>query len=335
VLIALGRSPGKTDDIDYLVTYGYRDDRTTPIGEQTGGKARIVIPGQGTITLSETNQIDAAGCSAACYLFKEPGGVCTYTSTSEGNSAFIVFKTNSPNSNVLTYYMPSDKSPKELNEDNGVWKDSGGDELFDIWKIPTAFNYELQITIPYYDKSTMQKSKKVVYITSRKDTPRVVDITYKYILPLKIAYGCILEGTLVLTEEGLRPIETIHIGDRVYSPETGDYAEVVNTWSGFERSDLTELSVNGASVTVTGDHPVFTPGGYVAAKCLKTGDIVLSGQGMLVSVTVKTIPGNNADIAKVYNLDTESNRGFAVGSGTGIWVGTNMMQNEIIANGGK
>jgi hypothetical protein len=332
VLIALGRSPGKTDDIDYLVTYGFRDGPNTPIGEQTGGEARIVIPGQGTITLGETNQIDATGCEATCYLFQNPGGVCKYTTTNEGYSALIDFVTTSPNSNVLNYYMPLDDAPKELNNENGVWRNSKGDELFDLWRQPTAFDYELQITIPYYDKSTSQKSKKEVCITSRKSTPRLVGVTYKYLKPLTIAYGCILEGTLILTEEGLRPIETISIGDRVYSPEAGCYVEVNNTWSGYERSDLTELSAGGVSVKVTGDHPIFTPAGYVSAKLIKTGDTVISGKGRTITVKVTTIGGSGS---KVYNLDTVDNRGYSAGGGDGLWVGTNAKQNEIIANGGR
>jgi hypothetical protein len=147
-----------------------------------------------------------------------------------------------------------------------------------------------------------------------------------------ITCGCILEGTLVSTEEGMRPIETVHIGDKVFSPETGCFVDVINTWSGFERSDLTELTAGGAKVTVTGEHPVFTPRGYVAAKSLKTGDTVLSGQGYIASVTVNKVPGFDA---KVFNLDTEGDKGFSVGSGVAFWVGTNRMQNEVLANGGR
>ncbi|MDR0946165.1 MAG: hypothetical protein LBM87_00255 [Ruminococcus sp.] len=332
VTIALGRSPGKTDDIDYLVKYGYRDSPTSDIGEQTGGKARIVIPGGGTIDIGDGNEIDDSGFEADCLLYQSSGGACKYTSTSEGNVGFIRFKTDSPNSNKLTYYMPSDNAPTELSDNDGVWKNSDGDELFDKWGTPTAFEYVLNMTIPYVNKTTQTSSKKLICITSRKDTPRLVGVTYQYIKPLKIAYGCILEGTLVLTKEGLCPIETVQIGDKVYSPETDSYVDVINTWSGYERSDLTEISAGGVSVTVTADHPIFTPAGYVAAKLLKTGDTVLSGQSIPLSVTTKIVPGYDA---KIYNLDTEGNRGYAAGGGDGLWVGTNQIQNELIAKGGR
>jgi hypothetical protein len=52
----------------------------------------------------------------------------------------------------------------------------------------------------------------------------------------------------------------------------------------------------------------------------------------MASVTVNKVPGYDA---KVFNLDTEGNRGYTVGSGNGLWVGTNSMQNEILANGGR
>jgi hypothetical protein len=143
--------------------------------------------------------------------------------------------------------------------------------------------------------------------------------------------GCILIGTLISTEEGLRPIETVCIGDKVFSPEKGSYVDVINTWSSYERSDLTELSAGGAKVTVTGDHPVFTLAGYISAKLLKTSDTVLSGQCIPLSVTVNQVSGYDT---KVSNLDTEKNKGYTVGGGNGLWIGTNRMQNEIVAKGG-
>jgi hypothetical protein len=143
--------------------------------------------------------------------------------------------------------------------------------------------------------------------------------------------GCILIGTLVSTEEGLRPIETVCIGDKVFSPEIGRFVDVINTLSSYERSDLTELSAGGVNVMVTGDHPVFTPRGYISAKLLKTGDTVLSGQCIPLSVTVNQVSGYNT---KAFNLDTEDDKGFSVGGGNGLWVGTNRMQNEIVAKGG-
>jgi hypothetical protein len=65
---------------------------------------------------------------------------------------------------------------------------------------------------------------------------------------------------------------------------------------------------------------------------LKTGDTVLSGQCIPLSVTVNKVPGYDT---KVFNLDTEGDKGFSAGSGAAFWVGTNSMQNEILANGGR
>ncbi|MDR0914759.1 MAG: HINT domain-containing protein [Oscillospiraceae bacterium] len=148
----------------------------------------------------------------------------------------------------------------------------------------------------------------------------------------KSGCGCIVEGTLVFTEEGLRPIETIRIGDRVFSPERGMYADVINTWTGIEFSDITEISAGSVKVKVTGDHPIFTRAGYVSAKLLKAGELVWSKDGIPCSVTKVTV--SNSEV-KVYNLDTVNDVGYAVGGYEGLWVGTNCKQNEILKKGGR
>ena len=66
---------------------------------------------------------------------------------------------------------------------------------------------------------------------------------------------CFVEGTLVVTEDGDKPIEEIKAGDPVYStdPETGEseYKEVLRTFR--KESDvLIHIFVNGEEIETLG-----------------------------------------------------------------------------------
>ena len=82
---------------------------------------------------------------------------------------------------------------------------------------------------------------------------------------------CFVEGTLVLTEDGEKPIEEIQAGDLVYStdPETGEseYKEVLRTFR--KESDvLIHIFVNGEEIQTTPVHPFWVEDQWVAAKDL-------------------------------------------------------------------
>jgi predicted phage terminase large subunit-like protein len=69
--------------------------------------------------------------------------------------------------------------------------------------------------------------------------------------------ACLIQGTLIQTDRGEIPIELVEIGDKVLTRQ--GYCEV--EWSGKTKEVNQLISVmfsNGASVTGTPDHPVFT-----------------------------------------------------------------------------
>ena len=81
---------------------------------------------------------------------------------------------------------------------------------------------------------------------------------YSYVKHDILTSQCFVEGTLVVTEDGDKPIEEIKAGDFVYStnPETGEseYKEVIRTFR--KESDvLIHIFVNGEEIETTPVHP--------------------------------------------------------------------------------
>ena len=152
-------------------------------------------------------------------------------------------------------------------------------------------------------KATYRKSKKVV----RKSTKKV----YKGYLKTKCKVtkkGCFVEGTLVLTENGLIPIENIEVGDYVWSenPKTGEIElkEVLNT---FEKQvdTIVTITVNGENIETTEAHLFYVENvGWVPASMLREGDILSLEDGRNVPIeSIETTTYNH--YINVYNFEVD------------------------------
>ena len=107
------------------------------------------------------------------------------------------------------------------------------------------------------------------------------------------AFQCFKEGTLVATEDGLKPIEEIEVGDKVlaYDETTGEqaYKEVVRLFRN-ETDEWYHITANGEELVCTGGHPFFVKDkGFIFAKDLSVGDILRLSNGMLVPVSAIAI----------------------------------------------
>ena len=118
---------------------------------------------------------------------------------------------------------------------------------------------------------------------------------------------CFVEGTLVLTKEGNKPIEEIQAGDLVYAtdPETGGsgYKEVLRTFR--KESDvLIHVFVNGEEIETTAVHPFWVENRWVSAKDLKEGDLLTLADGS--AARISGVYGEKLDEAVVvYNFEVE------------------------------
>ena len=127
---------------------------------------------------------------------------------------------------------------------------------------------------------------------------------------------CFVAGTLVLTEDGEKPIEEIEVGDYVYAsdPETGesDYKEVLQTFIN-ETSELVHIYVNNDEIVSTPTHPFYSPKrGWTNAVDLKAGDILVLSNGEYVIVEQIQHEILEAPV-KVYNFEVQDFHTYYVG----------------------
>ena len=132
---------------------------------------------------------------------------------------------------------------------------------------------------------------------------------------------CFVEGTLVVTEDGDKPIEEIKAGDYVYStnPETGEseFKEVLRTFR--KESDvLIHIFVNGEEIETTPVHPFWVVDEWVSAKDLETGDILTLADGTTAPVT-DTYGEKLAEPVIVYNFEVSDFHTYYV-TDTGVLV---------------
>lgn len=95
---------------------------------------------------------------------------------------------------------------------------------------------------------------------------------------------CFVAGTLIDTPDGLRPIEDIEAGDRVWSRDENDpegpvLAKVVE--EKFVRTgQVWRLTVEGEEIGTTSEHPFYARGrGWMPVRELTTSDVLLSKDG--------------------------------------------------------
>jgi len=123
-------------------------------------------------------------------------------------------------------------------------------------------------------------------------------------------------GTLVHTEEGLKPIEEIKIGEKVLSMDenTGktSYQLVTDLIQGERQYRLIEITLDsGKSIEATADHPFYIKGkGWNPASSLKVGQVLELHDGTVV--VVKEVDTSiRRDL--VYNLTVANTHNYFVG----------------------
>ena len=133
---------------------------------------------------------------------------------------------------------------------------------------------------------------------------------------------CFISGTLVLCEEGTKPIEQIKTGDCVWAwdEETGAIAlkEVVETYIN-KTNELIHVFVNGEEIVTTPSHPFYSPvKGWTKAVRLRAGDILLLVNGEYV--VVERVQHEILEVpVTVYNFQVEEYHTYFVAD-TGVLV---------------
>jgi hypothetical protein len=130
----------------------------------------------------------------------------------------------------------------------------------------------------------------------------------------KFVGGCFAPGTLIRTEQGLRPIEDIVVGDFVLSYDEATGSNTVGRVKQLFTSRATTLTklefADGVSFECTPEHPILTSErGWLGAGRLLPGDEVkrISGQPALILAVSHTNYGG-----AVFNFEVEGTHTYAV-----------------------
>jgi hypothetical protein len=137
---------------------------------------------------------------------------------------------------------------------------------------------------------------------------------------LRREYGCasFAAGTLVLTDNGLLPIERITVGQQVWSRNESSFADRVQRVSdvfGRVAPSYRRLVTEADTFSVTDEHPLWLQGkGWTEASKLVEGDIIASEQGDTMVVANEAV----RQPLRVYNFSVEHTPGYFVGAGQ-VW----------------
>ncbi len=126
--------------------------------------------------------------------------------------------------------------------------------------------------------------------------------------------SCFAAGTPVWTRNGLRPIETLEVGDRVLAQDTTTGAQSYQPILVVHRNPPSStFQVNfegGESVTASIYHRFWKAGrGWEMARELKPGDLLRTQSGVVRVATIQ-----EGEVQPVFNLDVASSHSFFVGA---------------------
>ncbi|WP_379929214.1 polymorphic toxin-type HINT domain-containing protein [Marinicrinis sediminis] len=134
--------------------------------------------------------------------------------------------------------------------------------------------------------------------------------------------NCFTAGTLVLTDQGDKPIEEIEIGDNVLSrdEDTGEQAfKPVTQLFRNERSVIYDIYVGDEIIETTYNHPFWVAGEeWVLAEDLEVGDQLQQADGTLLTINRIDIEYLDEPVT-VYNFTVADFHTYYV-SDLGIWV---------------
>lgn len=101
--------------------------------------------------------------------------------------------------------------------------------------------------------------------------------------------GCFPPGVKISVNDGSESklVEDIAAGDVLWNPLTKTGGKVLSVVQGFENKPLLQIAAGELTLTVSDEHPIYTPSGLKQAKQLTTADTIVDKDGK--SHTVSTI----------------------------------------------
>jgi hypothetical protein len=295
IVISLYRRPQSSGDSDYVCNYGH----------DANNQAILAIPGSGTLRLGRSVIINGIINPAYAYLENIGGGVAAVTYSN------IQFK----------YPQPGELQTGEVQYDLVTNWNQGIQQLGDLK--PYYYNFKILFTVEYHVPAGNKQLLNFCVSSSIGEEVCTGAVINHRILPLKIMWGCLAKGTLILTTQSEIPVEDIRIGDRLIAAD-GQIVTVRNVWTG-EEADMVKVSYEDQTILLTAHHPVYViSDGKTAVK--RAGALTkpdtLAGRNKNYRITeIEIVPYNDT----VYNLSLDGGNAFFA---NGILVGDMDTQND-------
>lgn len=130
---------------------------------------------------------------------------------------------------------------------------------------------------------------------------------------------CFKAGTKILTQNGLKNIEDIKVGDKVYSrnENTSDIElkEVLEVYRNSVEYNICKVSTQNDILECTEEHKFYEKTkGWIEAYKLKNEDILINNNGEEVKITkVEIEKSKYKQMNKVYNIKVKDNHNYFVG----------------------
>jgi len=309
VLIGLGRGGSVIhEDVDY---WFWQTQVTNPI---------MLVPLAGSLTTKARMPLGVGVNNPALELTLalQEGGVATIELTHDVASRY------------MQYFVadPTDPSGRTVSFQMLASNDSAGTAInFGTapWVSDTVCFFTAKMTFLDEDYNVEQ----FVITSSAEGDDNPMD-GVAHIKPLKYVWHCFAAGTQILLADGTtRAVEQI---DNTHTVTCGDgtHRKVQATLAQPHHGPVTHLTfASGASLTVSGTHPVITPSGAVQASSLKVGDaVLLDGGGR---TTVKAVEERKFSGEVLFNLWLDSTRpGDTHLVANGIVVGDYLVQGRVL-----
>ncbi len=190
-----------------------------------------------------------------------------------------------------------------------VGTDQGDDHAAWTRWLVNLFGYALAAQKASQDQSTVIEQVPLDY------QPQAPPITIQAQLTgVSWHHSCFGAGTPVRTLDGLRPIESLRVGDIVLSqdPKSGqlNYRAVVEVYHNPPNATYRVALDDGESIVATGIHRLWKAGkGWTMARELKAGDVLRTLGGV---ATIKSVDAEKTQ--PVYNLKVADGESYFVGS---------------------
>ncbi|MFM9063480.1 MAG: polymorphic toxin-type HINT domain-containing protein, partial [Pirellula sp.] len=185
-----------------------------------------------------------------------------------------------------------------------------GDEAQPWWEWWNQYE-ELYVSGEKYMDYSYYEDTSVSYVAPVV-TYAVTDFLYKY-PPLRTLISCLVAGTPIQTQSGLRPVEAIRVGDLVVAQniQSGEIQlrPVLRTTVRPPARTYQIAYTNGEKIQATLGHRWWVIGkGWVKTKDLKEGMSMRTASGYATIESLK-----DADAAVTYNLLVDQDHTYFVG----------------------